>query len=209
MTREMDSLLLRVQAALLDSVTPVLRAVVVDFDAIAKKEIFSYYYDGPISDELFNLASVATTEAALHFIEEHILQLDSPARIPVKGRLAFLRQEPGVEKYRAGKDDFLDQSLSPVARLSLILQQALLGRVSPTLRAVSASIDPVKQRLGVYFVYDGEISEKNVESVQDIVSEMGQFYPLFTVEHWVSRLDSPAKVQFEGRRIAFCRKENP
>jgi hypothetical protein len=60
------------QRALLGNVTPSLRAVIVDVDVIQKTLFFSFFYDGEVNDELFDLASVVCVEASSNFPEYHV-----------------------------------------------------------------------------------------------------------------------------------------
>ncbi|MBI5346060.1 MAG: hypothetical protein HZB76_02835 [Chlamydiae bacterium] len=94
---DLDYALLAAQNALLDTITPQLRAVTVDLDI--EKTIFymNFYYDGEVSDELIELWDCAESEASadlgLFFVESEIVRLDYPNKIPVKGKLAYLRKE--------------------------------------------------------------------------------------------------------------------
>ena len=87
---------LSIQKALLGAVTPSLRAVTIDLDENTKKLFVSFFYDGEISDEFFDLASVAITEIDLpeyELLDDQIIRLDYPAKIPFKGQLVYLRKE--------------------------------------------------------------------------------------------------------------------
>jgi hypothetical protein len=55
---------LSMQRALLGKVVPSLRAVIVDIDIYKKIIPFSFFYDGELIDELFDLASIACIEAS-------------------------------------------------------------------------------------------------------------------------------------------------
>lgn len=86
------------QGALLGAVVPALRAVIVDVDIDGEILFFSFFYGGEVTDELFDLASVACTEASAHFpeyfVEDRIERLDFPQKIPfTEGRYAYLRKE--------------------------------------------------------------------------------------------------------------------
>lgn len=94
---EISKVLLSMQRALLGSVMPSLRAVVVNIDIENKLLFFSFFYDGTIDDELFDLASIACTEASGNFPEYHVKdvieRLDYPQKIPAQGHYAYLRKE--------------------------------------------------------------------------------------------------------------------
>jgi hypothetical protein len=90
--------LLCTQRALLGVVSPQLRAVTVDLDT--EDEIFyiSFFYDGEINEEVLEDWECAVTEASAglgpdYFTEINIERLDVPKKIPVKGRLVYLRKE--------------------------------------------------------------------------------------------------------------------
>ncbi|MCX6989857.1 MAG: hypothetical protein NTX49_02145 [Chlamydiae bacterium] len=94
---EIINVLLSMQRALLGVVTPSLRAVVIDVDTVDKILFFNFFYDGEINDDLFDLASIACTEASANFpeyqVRDVIEQVDYPKAINVKGDYAFLRKE--------------------------------------------------------------------------------------------------------------------
>ena len=94
---ELEYALLCMQNALLDAVVPELRAVTVDIDFETNTLVYFFFYDCEVSDELFELASIASTEASAHmseyFTDDNIIRLDFPQKIPVQGKLAYLRKE--------------------------------------------------------------------------------------------------------------------
>jgi len=96
---DMGYLLLSMQRALAGIIAPELRAVIVNLDQQNKKTTFCFYYDGEITDELYDLASCASTEAIAAFppdysSEEKITRLDFPNEIPEQnGKFAYLRKE--------------------------------------------------------------------------------------------------------------------
>jgi len=94
---ELARAMLCMQNALLGAIAPSLRAVTVDIDIETKTLFYSFFYDGEISDELFDLASVASAEASAnlpsYFVDNNIIRLDFPQKIPVRGKYAFLRKE--------------------------------------------------------------------------------------------------------------------
>lgn len=87
---------LSLQRALLGAVTPTLRAVYVDVDESAKKLFVSFFYDGEITDELFDIVSTAMAEVDVpgyYELDEHIERSDFPEKIPDRGNLIYLRKE--------------------------------------------------------------------------------------------------------------------
>jgi hypothetical protein len=94
---ELSSAILSVNRALWGEVSPHLRSVQVTFDALEIRVFL--YFDGPISEEDKEIASIVTTSVAADFPEhsvvEHCLQLDHPQPVPVvEGRhVVFFRRE--------------------------------------------------------------------------------------------------------------------
>src|SRR5262249_28787185 len=90
--------LLSTQSALLQNVTPELRAVIVDIDEEEKIFYIRFYYDGPVSEDIIELWQCAITEASAgidpnYGLDEGVERLDYPAKIPFRGRCAYLRKE--------------------------------------------------------------------------------------------------------------------
>ena len=90
--------LLSIQRALLQTVTPELRAVVIDVSKEEQLLYIRFYYDGKVSEKLIDLWECAITEASADFGPECLLdagveRLDYPQKIPFRGRCAYLRKE--------------------------------------------------------------------------------------------------------------------
>ncbi|MBS0619888.1 MAG: hypothetical protein JSS61_00305 [Verrucomicrobia bacterium] len=97
---EITDALLATQRALLDVVTPELRAVVVGIDNNKIEFYIRFYYDGKVSAELIDVWSSAIAEASagldpFYGLDEGIERLDFPNKIPVPegGRFAYSRME--------------------------------------------------------------------------------------------------------------------
>lgn len=203
-------LLLEIQRALFGAVASALRAVCVDIDE--KEEImhFYYFYDGEITDELFELASVATTEAFFspYSVEQQILQLNYPQKIPIKGRLAYLRKNENLPADYTKEKKYKDvPELTPVGQLLLEIQQSLLGRVSHSLRKVLFSIDLDKKQISFSFYYDGEILDEDRTLADEAIKEASLAFPDYLIEKEIIRVDFPTKISASGRRYAFERYE--
>ena len=206
---KMDTLLIWIQGGLLDAITPYLRAVVVSLDPFEERQLFYFYYDCEITDELFELASVASTEASCacdYFSEDHILKLEFPQKIPILGRLAYLRNEPGAEQYVQKKYEFDDEL--PIVKLLLYVQQALLGRVTKNLRMLSVGLDAVVKKLGFYFVYDGPISIEDRVLANAIIDEAVRPFTGYEVQRYLERIDFPQKPPSNGERVVYARYED-
>ena len=96
--------LLATQGALLDEITPQLRAVVVD---VCKEEKLLYmriYYEGEASEKRIDLWDCIITEASAALgpdceLDDKIERLDYPQEIPShRGRYAYLRKEPSLPR---------------------------------------------------------------------------------------------------------------
>jgi len=206
MSDELNRLLLGIQRALLDAVTPVLRAVTVDIKE--DKQVHSFYYDCEITDELFDLASVASTEASCsldYFSEDRILKLEFPIKIPIDGRLVYLRNEPNVQQYINEKYEF--DSAPALALLLLYMQQALLGKVSSNLRTVSVEIEEKNKSLGLYFVFDGAISAQDQVQTDSAMTEATKSFQGYQINRHIKRIDFPEPIPTYGQRMAYARKE--
>ncbi len=95
--------LLAIQRALLDAVTPELRAVVLDIDTEKRSLYMRCYYDGNISEQLIDLWECAISEAhaALGpdcFLDDGVERLDYPKKIPLRGIYAYLRKEGAASR---------------------------------------------------------------------------------------------------------------
>lgn len=156
---DMLDVLLSMRTALTTHVTPSLRAVTVNLDMENELYICHFFYDGPIGEYQLDLASCAACEASnCWFCDRHFLRLDFPAPIPMTGVLAYLRKEPGMIPPEIQLLPRLPMIFKDVY-LSYVMQQALLGRIVPALRAVVININEEKETMYFYFYYDEEVTE--------------------------------------------------
>ncbi len=98
MEQQMSDALLSTQRALLDVVTPELRAVVVDLDNNKSEFYIRFYYDGEVPEKILDLWSCAIMEASagldpIYDLDNGIERLDFPTKIPFRGRYAYCRKE--------------------------------------------------------------------------------------------------------------------
>ncbi len=206
-------LLFQLRGSLLNSVAPTLRAVTADVDVKTREIYIYFFYDGEISDELFELASVASVTIDLdpaghyRFSDEIATRLDFPQPIPVRGKLAFLRKEPVLPEFKKEDRIFLLQHTQPLIVLLLDVQEALLGKVTPALRQVSVGIDSSQKLLKFYFFYDGPISEEDFNLATLAIKESCGSFPDYQVDAHIERADFPAEVCPEGCRAAYWRYE--
>ncbi|HEY5235215.1 MAG TPA: hypothetical protein VIJ14_03460 [Rhabdochlamydiaceae bacterium] len=216
MLTELNKLLLSMNSALIGAVAPSLRSVSIELDHEMEQVIFWFYYDGEITDELFDLASVAGTEASTcmtrYTSEDQIIRLDYPKPIPFRGKLAYHRKETtynhlvsngSLEKIIAKESSYRVYTL-------LSAQRALLGIVVPELRAV-AVITPENKSLPitVSFFYDGEVSPDLLNGTQEMIRRMrDDLFDGFQIKERVMRLDFPTRITLQaGDELVYQRHE--
>jgi hypothetical protein len=201
--------LLEIRAALINEVAPQLRAVTVDVDQKSKKLILYFFYDGEISDELFELANLAGTETnyADYLNSEHIIQLDYPKEIPVRGRLAFLRKEPHLPNFKKESRAYLLKMTSVQVVFLLDFQEALLGKVTPALRIAAGEVNTEQNRLIFYFIYDGPISEEENNLAMAAMQEVSVSFSGYQVESHIERIDFPNVRFLPVSKTAYARYE--
>lgn len=96
--QQREDALLCTQRALLDAVTPELRAVAVDIDNENYEFYIRFYYNGEASEKLLDLWSCAITEASagldpIYDLNDGIERIDYPNHIPLRGKWAYYRKE--------------------------------------------------------------------------------------------------------------------
>lgn len=188
--------LLSLQGALINAVTPGLRAVTIDLDEINHERLPCFFYDGELSEELLDLSScilveVETGTVEHYYCREQILRLDFPEKIPIRGKVAFLRNEPTLPEFKKEGRAFLLEDTPPLAVFRLDMQEALLGKVTPALRHVSVAVNPDEKKLFAFFIYDGEISEKDFKLANAAIQESRGSFPEYTMDSFIERIDSP------------------
>ncbi len=92
-------------------------------------------------------------------------------------------------------------------RVSAILSmgRALLGAVSPALRAAKIAWD--EEAVHLYFYYDGEISEEDHESAECVATEVITDFPEYELEIDILRWDYPKPIPQEGLETVYHRRE--
>ena len=206
-------ILLSVQRGLLDHIAPLLRAVTVDFDKKQSLMTLHFFYDGEVTDRLFDLASCTCVEIdpgvfPYMINDDFTTRLDYPAKIPIQGRLVYLRKEPTPTIYKQKSAVlFADSSNTLVAVLLLAMQDALLGKVTPELREVTVNTDEATKQLDFYFFYDGAISKENFNLANSSIQEASIWFPGYSVNKNILRLDFPEKISPLGGRVPYARDE--
>ncbi len=92
--------------------------------------------------------------------------------------------------------------------LLLSLQGALVGNVPSSLRGVT--IDWMDKKLTIRFVYSGNISDDDLESLRVVVTEVIADFPEdYIINDEYVRVDEPTSLRFYTLRLwAFKRKED-
>jgi hypothetical protein len=201
--------LLCVQSALVNAVAPQLRAVTVGIDEIEKKVVLYFFYDGEITEELYETASLVGTDTNHPYYRnsEHIVRLDYPKKIPIFGKLAFLRKESHLPHLIKENRSFLLAEFRPLSVYCLDMQEALLGKITPALRHVSVGIDIAQKKLIPHFIYDGKVSEDDRNLAIAAIQESRISFPEYEIGSWVERLDFPSKISVHDARAAYYRQE--
>ena len=205
----LEYLLLSIQRALANAVTPELRAVAVELDKQNGKALLYFFYDKEITERLTEIASIVCAEVDLpeYSNYEHVIRLDFPQPIPVHGRLAFLRKEPILPRYVKIDRSYLLQQTRPLSVLSLDMQEALLGKVTPSLRLVTVGVDSDAKLLKFQFVYDGKISEEDSSLANAAIQEASGSFPEYKIDSRIERIDSPEEPSGYGQRAVYLRRE--
>jgi hypothetical protein len=207
-----DYALLAMQNALLREVTPQLRAVIIDLDTDEEVLYARFYYDGEASEQRIDLWDCAVTEASASlgpcFVRSEVERLDFPKEIPSWGYCAYLRKEGDASKSKdLGSCHRVKISEMSLAYALLAVQQALLGLVTPTLRAVVVDFDTDGPLLYIRFYYDGEVAEELIDLWYRAIKEAsGYFGYNCLLDGKVERIDCPRPVPFRGC-YAYWRKE--
>jgi hypothetical protein len=202
------------QRALIDCVTPNLRAVVIYIDRKGIEEVFHtyYYYEGELSEELLDLWQSASTEGTGDFwgmMEEHYIRLDPPTEIPLNGgNFAYLRKESFLPRTFGQEISYDPLFTYGSARLALL--SALLGKVTEELRAVLIDVDLTKKWIYIHFYHDGSIEEATKKLWEQAIQEVKitlQMFPA-TVEGEITRIDYTGE-RFRGEKgiCIYHRKE--
>lgn len=207
MLSSIDESFFNLQNALLGAVHPCLRAAQIDLEEDQKKISYYFYYDCDVTDELFELASVAVTEAWSpdYFVEQHILHLPVSEMIPIHGSFAFLRKEPKLPKLKKKNNADLIKNETPIIALLLVMQEALLGKITPDLRIVSVDVDIAEKMLNFYFEYDSPISEENQNLAHCVAKEASASFPGYSVHCNIFPVGSDNPM---GKRSAYARWES-
>lgn len=89
----------------------------------------------------------------------------------------------------------------------LSVQNALLGIVTPQLRAVVVDLHKETETLYIRFYYDGDVSKQLIDLWECAITEASaDLGPDCMLDDGIQRLDCPQKIPFRGR-YAYLRRE--
>lgn len=169
-----------INRALIGEIPSHLRAVQYDVNFDEERVDCFFYYDSEVSEDDLDAASIAMTEASGNFVEsfgfiEHVESINTSQPIPERGYWLFLRHEAvksKIEKLLEINSENIDKD-----SVCLWLLEALLGKITPALRAVKCDIDESKKAVYFWFYIDGEVSEKETCLLQQVIAETMRHFP--------------------------------
>lgn len=90
--------------------------------------------------------------------------------------------------------------------LRLRVQKALLGSITPNMRAIFC--EWILNAIKVHLIFDGEIHEQDIEEVKLIKLKVQSLFPGNEIEVYTSRFDLPQNRPDMGDSfMVYCRKE--
>ncbi|EKT65113.1 hypothetical protein [Providencia burhodogranariea] len=93
-----------------------------------------------------------------------------------------------------------------VNRLQLCMQRALLGAITPNIRAILAEL--IKNKIKIYFYYDGEIQDDDEENASIVTSEIiADFDDEFDIDLIIKQIDYPIDIVHPIGICVYYRKE--
>ena len=91
-------------------------------------------------------------------------------------------------------------------RLLLSIQRALLGRVTPNIRAVTAAID--KSTITLRWLMDGEVTDDLEDDLSTVGAEVVADFESHQIAEEFLRCDAPRPMDdFQLEQLAYQRKE--
>lgn len=216
-----NEVLLYLRSALVGNVVPSLRAITLDFSEQEKMFYLYFFLDQEIDEELEELLDTICRETSDGLTDpypcnrDYAIYLPYPQPIPIRGRLIYLRNEPVLPKFKQQKPSKIWSQFLPINTLSLDMQDALLGKVTPNLRCVSLNLKESEKTIKVTFFYDGEISPEQFEMASAAIKEGTSFFSgLFfgyQIDQEIVRADYPKYIglrrPLRENHIVYMRKE--
>lgn len=96
--------------------------------------------------------------------------------------------------------------LELVSYIKLSLQRALLGNVTPNIRAVVVDIE--EKKITLLFYFDGETDGDDEELASVVETEViADFDKVYSIDTKVQRLDRPQVIKNNNGILVYLRKE--
>ncbi len=96
-------------------------------------------------------------------------------------------------------------------RVSILLavQKGMRGEITPNLRAIFVDWGNVDESFTIklYFVFDKEISDDDIENGECIATEVFAYFPEDKIDTEFLRIDYPHTIPHLGKECVFFRKE--
>lgn len=102
-------------------------------------------------------------------------------------------------------EEYYDSSTRRRISVLLSIQGALVGAITPHLRAVLVGWD--EKTIQLYFIYDGDISEEDKEESECAATEVLADFPGNDIKTEHVRCDFPQRLPKLGQIMVFQRKE--
>lgn len=197
------------QAVLIGEVPPELRAVAIDLDQDKKLVYVHFYHDGEISEKQKDAWNYAISLRPEWQQKSKIKRLDYPQAIPPYQYFAYLRKEEGGIRHRNNISCRMKVETGFIAPALLAAQNALLGIVTPELRAVVVDFEEKNSFLYIRFYHDKDVPETLIDLWLMAMEQIKEdFAPNYLLDGKVERVDYPKTFPFRGR-YAYFRKELP
>lgn len=187
-----------VSEALIGKIDPNVRAIFAIYGI--NEIVIEYFHESELTNSnkinlekfISSLRVYFSTEYEIEYITK---RLDTPNVLPVMNECIYMRQN---EQLICSKFD--------ASYLKLAIIKSLLGLVSRTLRAVSASIGGGKIFLNCFF--DDTISADQNEDMKSLANRVKQWFsPDYSLHLNIQHLDFPISIPQQGE-LAYLRKES-
>lgn len=94
-----------------------------------------------------------------------------------------------------------------VNRLQLSIQRALLGAITPNIRAIFFEL--IEKNIQIFFYYDGKIQDDDEENASVVTSEViADFDDEFDLDLIIKQIDYPMDVVHPNGICVYYRKES-
>lgn len=205
-----------IQRALLGHVTPNLRAVGVNLEENTKS-VLTFYYDQEPSEDEQELASLADTEFIADFpwnqTDWGVITWPYPKSIPDTHLKIYQRYEKNLNLDLCANEEitsFKENSLSDRGAFLNVLQKALLGHITPNLRAVCYEVKPEKE-VTLEFYYDQKPSEEELQLAKLSINRLNSDLPSkeCLVVSKIAILPYPERLPRSSKNFSYLRYEPP